>query len=62
MFFITPSDCYSNIVLICSYPVDKGRILNVHKTLRRRSRRLLSVLRTFNFRRVFGDMITTKLL
>ena len=52
MLFITPSDCYSNIVLICSYPVDKGRILNVHKTLRRRSRRLLSVLRTFNLRSV----------
>ena len=33
-------------------PVDTGRNWNVHKTFRRRSRRLLNVLRTFNLRPV----------
>ena len=32
--------------------VDTGRILNVHKTLRRRPGRILNVLRTFNLRPV----------
>ena len=35
-----------------SYPVDTGRKLNVHKTFRRRPRRLLNVLYTFNLRPV----------
>ena len=34
------------------FPVDTGRKLNVHKTFRRRSGRLLNVLRTFNLRPV----------
>ena len=33
-------------------PVDTGRKLNVHKTFRRRARRLLNVLCTFNLRPV----------
>ena len=33
-----------------SYPVDTGHNLNVHKTFRRRSGRLLNVLCTFNLR------------
>ena len=33
-------------------PVDTGRKLNVHKTFRRRSGRLLNVLCTFNLRPV----------
>ena len=33
-----------------SYPVDTGRKLNVHKTFRRRPRRLLNVLCMFNLR------------
>ena len=36
------------------YPVDTGRKLNVHKTFRRRPRRLLNVLCTFNLRPVSG--------
>ena len=35
-----------------SYPVDTGRKLNIHKTLRRRPRRLLNVLCMFNLRPV----------
>ena len=35
------------------YPIDTGRKLNVHKTFRRRPRRLLNVLCTFNLRPVF---------
>ena len=35
-----------------SNPVDSGRKLNVHKTSRRRPRRLLNVLCTFNLRPV----------
>ena len=34
------------------YPVDTGRILNVHKTFRRHRERLLNVLCTFNVRPV----------
>ena len=34
------------------YPLDTGRKLNVHKTFRRRPRRLLNVLCTFNLRPV----------
>ena len=34
------------------HPVDTGRKLNVHKTLRRRPGRLLNVLCTFNLRPV----------
>ena len=37
--------------------VDTGRKLNVHKTLRRRPRRLLNVLRTFNLRPMSVGML-----
>ena len=37
--------------------VDTGRKLNVHKTLRRRPRRLLNVLRTFNLRPMSAGML-----
>ena len=40
-------------------PVDTGRKLNVHKTFRKRPRRLLNVLCTFNLRPVSAG-ITTK--
>ena len=43
-------------VLFCiqwvSFPVDTGRKLNIHKTLKRRPGHLLNVLRTFNLRPV----------
>ena len=37
-------------------PTDTGRILNVHKTFRRRPRRLLNVLCTFNLRPVSTEI------
>ena len=43
----------SNCKYLITYnPVDTGRKLNVHKTFRRRPRRLLNVLCTFNLRPV----------
>ena len=42
---------YLNIVFVFD-PADTGRKLNVHKTFRRRSGRLLNVLCTFNLRPV----------
>ena len=39
-----------------SIPVDIGRKLNVHKTLRRRPGRLMSVLCTFNLRPVSTEI------
>ena len=39
-------------ISLSNYPVDTGRKLNVHKTIRRRPRRLLKVLRMFNLRPV----------
>ena len=36
----------------CSYPIDTGRKLNLHKTFRRRPGRLLNVLYTFSLRPV----------
>ena len=38
------------------YPLDAGRKLNTKKNFRRRSRRLLNVLYTFNLRSVAGDI------
>ena len=35
-----------------TYPADTGRKLNVHKTFKRRPRRLLNLLRTLNLRPV----------
>ena len=44
-----------------SHPVDTGRKLNVHKTLRRRPGRLLNVLCTFNLRSMStGQLKSTK--
>ena len=42
-----------------SYPVDRGRKLNVHKTFRRRPGRLLNVLCTFNLRPVSIVYVTS---
>ena len=39
-------------------PVDIGRKLNVHKTLRRRPERLLNVLCTFNLRIVSTGILS----
>ena len=40
------------IAFITLTPMDTGRQLNVHKTLKRRSRRPLNILCTFNLRPV----------
>ena len=45
------SICISRVIsLVCKYPVDTGRKLDVHKTFRRRPGRLLNVLCTFSLR------------
>ena len=45
-----------------NFPIDTGRKLNVNKTFRRRPRRLLNILCTFNLRPVStGIMITLNL-
>ena len=41
-------------------PVDTGRKLNVHKTFRRRSGRLLNVLYTFSLRPMSTGMLINK--
>ena len=55
--FILDQHCYShkllrNLWLCAGLPVDTGRKLNVHKTFKRRPRRLLNVFCTFNLRPV----------
>ena len=43
---------FIGLLSVVIHAVDKGRKLNVHKTLRRRPGRLLNVLCTFNLRPV----------
>ena len=51
-FFADSENCTHFINKDLTKPVDTGRKLNVHKTLRRRPRRLLNILCMFSLRAV----------
>ena len=53
---------YEDVIISDLYPVDTGRILNIHKTFRRRPGRFLNVLCTFNLRPVSTGYITKKIM
>ena len=53
---------YEDVIISVLYPVDTGRILNIHKTFRRRPGRFLNVLCTFNLRPVSTGYITKKIM